>query len=128
MLNPCKNSESALLYGALKAVLSVFWFKSIDVNENLNIWNAATFACDNLHGKAFSRSTAVQSGDVHTHHSHEEGCRPFYACEPCTFTLPLDAHQLYEDVVGGAGLTKVRRGHLQFVLDHCGGLERKALW
>lgn len=37
MLNPCKNSESALLYGALKAALSVFWFKSIDVNENLNI-------------------------------------------------------------------------------------------
>lgn len=65
-------------------------------------------------------STKVQSGDVHTHHSHEEGCRPFYAFEPCTFTLPLDAHQLNKDIVGGAGLSEVRRGHLQFVLDHGG--------
>lgn len=63
------------------------------------------------------------SADVQTHHSREEGCRPFHAFEPCTFTLPINAYQLDENVVGGAGLSKVRRRHLQFVLDHCGGLE-----
>lgn len=67
------------------------------------------------------------SAGVQTHHSSEEGCRPFYAFEPCTFTLAVYAYQLNKDVVGGTGLSQVRRGNLQFVLDHCGGLERKAL-
>lgn len=65
---------------------------------------------------------------MQTHHPHEEGCSPFYAFEPRTFTLPLDAYQLHKDIVGGGGLSETRRRHLQFVLDHRWGLERKALW
>lgn len=67
----------------------------------------------------------IQSGDSQTHCSNEEGGRPFDALEPRSFTLPIDAHQLNEDVVGGGGLGKVRSGDHHLVLHHCGIEERR---
>lgn len=85
-MNPCKNNISSLLNCVLV---------SIDVNENiyfkkkvpgmLQLFKWIAVIC-------MEETLSDSSADVQTHHSREKGCCPFYAFEPCTFTLPVNAY------------------------------------